>query len=32
MDITQTKSEGLIREFNLVIPSQEIEKKLEERL
>jgi trigger factor len=32
MDITQTKSEGLVREFNLVISPQEIEKKLEDRL
>lgn len=32
MDITQTKSEGLIREFDLVFSSKEIEEKLEQRL
>lgn len=32
MDIIQTKSEGLMREFDLVVSPQEIEKKLEERL
>ena len=32
MDITQTKSEGLVREFDLVFSSKEIEEKLEQRL